>query len=206
MIFGGTDNTTNSMLLTLAALLDNECVLKKVQEELDTVVGRNRLVEESDIKNLVYFQAVIKETFRLYPAATISVPHKAIEDCQILGYHVPKGTLVLANIWKLQQDPHVWPDPDEFKPERFLSRSSTDVRGQHFELIPFGAGRRACPGISFSLQVIQLTLARLFQGFELQVLPSAPAEMIGRYLALDMANTSPLEILLAPRLSPCLFT
>ncbi|XP_020250416.1 cytochrome P450 CYP82D47-like [Asparagus officinalis] len=202
MIFGGTDNTIKSMVHTLAALLDNTHVLEKVQEELDAVVGKNRLVEESDIKNLVYLQAVIKEAFRLYPAATVIVPHVAIEDCQIQGYHIPVGTQVLVNIWKLQRDPNAWSDPYRFKPERFLSRSSIDVRGQHFELIPFGSGRRACPGISFSLQVMHLTLARLIQGFKFQVRGNAPSN---RYLAPDIPNLSSLEVMLAPRLSPGLF-
>ncbi|ONK55116.1 uncharacterized protein A4U43_UnF7430 [Asparagus officinalis] len=202
MILGGSDNITNSMVLTLAALLDNTHVLKKVQEELDAVVGKNRVVEESDIKNLVYLQAVIKEAFRLYPPSTLLVPHEAIEECQIQGYHVPVGTQVLVNLWKLQRDPNAWSEPDEFKPERFLSRSSIDVRGQHFELIPFGSGRRACPGISFSLQVVYLTLARLIQGFELQATGNAPGE---RYLASDIPSLSTLKIMLAPRVSPGLF-
>ncbi|XP_020244492.1 protopine 6-monooxygenase-like [Asparagus officinalis] len=199
MISGGADNVTNSLILTLAALLDNTHVLEKVQEELDTVVGRNSLVKESDIKNLVYFQAVIKETFRLYPSSKTNLPHEAVEDCQIQGYHVPAGTQLLVNIWNLQRDPRVWTDPYEFKPERFLTKSPLDVRGQHFELIPFGSGRRACPGISFSLQVMHLTLARLIQAFELRATGHAPSD---RYLAADIPNLSSLEIILAPRLSP----
>lgn len=206
MIFGGTDNTTSTMVTALAALLANKSALKKVLDELDTMVGKNRLVEESDMKNLVYLQAVIKETFRLYPPAELNVPHEAVKDCQIQGYHVPAGTQVLLNIWKLQRDLNAWPDPFEFKPERFLTMSSVDVRGHHFQLVPFGSGRRACPGISFSLQVIQLTLARLIQAFEFQVPSDAPGAAMNSYLGQDVPNSNPLEIALTPRLSPSLLT
>ncbi|KAJ6847125.1 cytochrome P450 CYP82D47-like [Iris pallida] len=207
MIFGGTDNTTNSMALTLAALLSNPDVLKRVQDELGIHVGENRVVESSDIENLTYLRAVVKEAFRLYPSAQLNVPHEATEECEIQGFRVPAGTQVIVNIWKLHRDPRVWPDPLEFRPERFMSGSNVDVRGQHFELIPFGSGRRACPGISFSLQVIQLTLARLVQGFELKVpAGDASAEAVRRYLAPDNQNATQLEIELVPRLATSLYT
>ncbi|XP_059595549.1 xanthotoxin 5-hydroxylase CYP82C4-like [Vitis vinifera] len=94
-----------------------------------------------------HLQAVIKETLRLYTAVLLSVPHEAMEDCHVAGYHIPKGTRLFVNAWKLHRDPSVWSDPEDFQLERFLtSHANLDVLGQHFELIPFGSGRRSCPG------------------------------------------------------------
>ena len=116
-------------------------------------------MKESDIKNLVYLQAILKETMRLYPAGPFLVPHESLEECTLVGYNIPTSTRLLVNLPKLHQDPFVWVDPTEFRPERFFTtHKGVDVRGQHFELIPFGSGRRMCPGISFSLQITQLTL------------------------------------------------
>ncbi|GKE04462.1 cytochrome P450 CYP82D47-like protein, partial [Tanacetum coccineum] len=123
-------------------------------------IGRERPMDESDLKNLVYLEAIIKETLRLYPAAPLAVPHEALEDCVVSGYNVPKGTRLLVNLWKLHRDLNVWQDSEEFKPERFMtSHKDIDVKGKHFELLPFGSGRRIYPGIFFSLQALRLTLA-----------------------------------------------
>ncbi|KAK1356015.1 hypothetical protein POM88_049271 [Heracleum sosnowskyi] len=101
-------------------------------------------VEESDIKDLIYLQAIVKETLRLYPGGPLSVPHEALEDCTVAGHYVPKGTQLWVNIWKLHRDSGSWTDPYEFQPERFLtSHVGTDVRGQQFEYIPFSSGRRS---------------------------------------------------------------
>lgn len=97
---------------------------------------------------------------QLYPAGPLLLPHESIEDCNIGGYTVPKGTQLLVNVWKIQHDPQIWTDPFEFQPQRFLTnKKEIDLKGQHIELIPFGSGRRICPGISFALQAMQLILA-----------------------------------------------
>ena len=135
---------------TLSLLLNNRYALRRVQDELDVHVGRHRQVDESDIKNLVYLQAVVKETLRLYPATPLSVPREAMGDCTVAGFHIPAGTQLLVNLWKLHRDPAVWRDPREFKPERFLeNHANVDYKGNSFEYMPFGSGRRECPGISF---------------------------------------------------------
>ncbi|KAM0066847.1 putative cytochrome P450 [Helianthus debilis subsp. tardiflorus] len=105
---------------------------------------KNRQVNEIDIKNLVYLQAVVNETLRLYPATFLNHPRAFTKDCTIAGYHVPKGTWLIVNTWKLHRDPKIWSDPCEFRPERFLSANhmGLDVKWTNFELIPFGAGRR----------------------------------------------------------------
>ncbi|KAL6215942.1 hypothetical protein ACLB2K_015368 [Fragaria x ananassa] len=178
------------------------------QEELDLHVGTDRLVDESDIKNLVYLQAIIKETLRLYPAGPLLGPREALEDCTVAGYHVPAGTRLVVNVWKIQRDPSVWTNPSTFEPERFMTNSShsnVDVRGQQFELIPFGSGRRSCPGVSFALQVLHLTLARLLQAFQFE---TASEELVDltESPGLTIPKATPLEVLLTPRLHAKLYS
>ncbi|KAL6012478.1 hypothetical protein ACLOJK_002967 [Asimina triloba] len=99
----------------------------------------------------------MKATMRLYPAAPLLPPHESAEDCWVGGYHIPAGTQVFVNVWKIHRDPHVWSEPTEFRPERFItSHADIDVRGQHFHYLPFGAGRRACPGINFAFLITHL--------------------------------------------------
>ncbi|XP_062077877.1 cytochrome P450 CYP82J17-like [Humulus lupulus] len=201
LIIAGSDTTALNLTWTLALLLNNRQVLNCAQEELDRVVGRERWVESSDIKNLVYLQAIVKETLRLYPPGPLSVPHEAWEDCTVCGYSVPKGTRLFVNVWKLHRDPTLWPDPESFLPERFLtSHARVEGSGQHFEFIPFGSGRRACPGMTFALQVTHLTLARLLQGFEWSTPMEAPVDMT-EGLGITLPRVNPLEVLLSPRLT-----
>ena len=160
LIVAGSDTSTITLTWALALVLNNREALKKAQEELDIQIGRESQVKESDLKKLVYLQAILKETMRLHPPAPFLVPHESMENCTLVGYHVPASTRLLVNLPKLQRDPNVWENPSEFQPERFLTtHKHVDIRGNNFELIPFGSGRRMCPGISFALQVTQLTLA-----------------------------------------------
>ncbi|KAE8100585.1 hypothetical protein FH972_018471 [Carpinus fangiana] len=200
LIVAGIDTTATQLTWALSLLLNNRETLKKAQEELDVQIGRERQVKESDIKNLVYLQAIIKETMRLYPAGPLPVPHESMEDCTLAGYHIPVGTQLLVNFSKMHRDPHVWPDPNEFQPERFLtSHKGVDVKGQHFELLPFGSGRRMCPGISLALQVIQLTLATLLHAFEIATPSDEPVDMTEK-IGLTDVKATPLEVHLTPRL------
>jgi cytochrome P450 len=200
LILAASDSSTITMMWALSLLLNNREALKKAQEELDIHIGRERQVKESDMKNLVYLQAILKETMRLYPAAPLLLPHESMEDCTLVGYHVPAGTRLLVNLPKLHRDPHVWVDPTEFRPERFLTtHKGVDIRGQHFELIPFGSGRRMCPGISFALQVMQLTLANLLHAFEIANPSDEPVDMTEKVGLANMKAT-PLEVILTPRL------
>ncbi|KAM0019199.1 putative cytochrome P450 [Helianthus debilis subsp. tardiflorus] len=153
------------------------------------------------MNNLVYLQAIIKETMRLYPAAPLSVPHESLEDCIVGGYTIPKGTRLLVNIWKIHPDPQIWAAPFEFRPERFMtSDKEIDVKGRHFELIPFGSGRRICLGMSFALEAMQLILANIIHGFEFQN-PSNDQIDMKESPGLINHKATPLELLVAPRLS-----
>ncbi|KAM0012021.1 putative cytochrome P450 [Helianthus debilis subsp. tardiflorus] len=145
LIAGGSDTTTVMLTWTLSLLLNNPYALRKAQEELDTQVGQDRQVNESDIKNLCYLHAIVKETLRLYPATFLNATRVCTKDCTIAGYHVPKGTWLIVNTWKLHRDPNIWQDPCEFLPERFLSpnQRGVDVIGMDFEMIPFWSGEKA---------------------------------------------------------------
>ncbi|PIN02726.1 Cytochrome P450 CYP2 subfamily [Handroanthus impetiginosus] len=200
MILGGTDTMTVTLTWALSLLLNNPDALKKAQEELDLHIGPQRQVKESDLENLVYIKAIIKETLRLYPAASLLPPREAAEDCTVAGYHVPAGTRLIVNVWKLHRDPRFWSDPLEFQPERFLTKyKEIDVRGQNFELLPFGAGRRICPGISFALQTMELVLASFLHGFEVKA-PAVEGVDMTESMGGTNVKVTPLEVLLKPRL------
>ncbi|OVA14716.1 Cytochrome P450 [Macleaya cordata] len=202
MILGGSDTTTVTLTWALSLLLNHPHVLKRAKEELDTHVGKDRQVDDSDIPNLVYIQAIIKETMRLYPAGPL-IERRTKEDCEVGGFHVPAGTRLLVNLWKMQRDGSVYKDdPLEFRPERFLTTNAeVDLKGQNYELIPFGAGRRICPGVSFAVQLMHLVLARLIHDFEITTLPAGAKVDMTESAGLISHKVTPLEVLLKPRLS-----
>lgn len=200
LLLGGADTTTVTLTWALSLLLNNRRVLKRAQEELEEHVGRERQVNESDIQNLVYLQAVVKETMRLYPPGAILVPRESVIDCIVAGYHVPAGTRLLINLWKMQRDPRVWPNALEFQPERFLtSHQDVDVQGKNFELLPFGSGRRMCLAVNFSLQLIQFTLASLLHGFDINKPLNEPVDMT-ESSGMSNIKATPLVVCVSPRL------
>ncbi|KAL3719451.1 hypothetical protein ACJRO7_004417 [Eucalyptus globulus] len=200
IIAGGTDNTTATLTWAVSSLLDNFHVLKKAQEELDAQIGKRRHVKESDFANLTYLHAIVKETLRLYPAGPLAAPRVSIEDCVIKGYLVPKGTRLILNVWKIQTDPKVWLEPMKFRPERFVSsHKKNDAMGPNFDFMPFGGGRRICPGISFGLQVVHSVLARLLHAFDVSTPDNSPVD-IPEINGLMVCKAMPLEVMLTPRL------
>lgn len=145
-------------------LLRQPRFIDKAIQELDQVVGKERWVEERDCSQLLYIEAILKETLRLHPLGTMLAPHCAIEDCNVAGYDVEKGTTVLVNVWTIGRDPKYWDRAEEFLPERFLEKD-IDMDGHNFSFLPFGSGRRRCPGYSLGLKVIRATLANMLHGF-----------------------------------------
>lgn len=205
LIAGGSDTTAVMLIWALSLVVNNRHVLKKAQEELDIHVGKERKVKETDIPKLSYHQAIIKETLRLYPAGPLGGFREFTEDCTVGGYHIQKGTRLILNLWKLQRDASVWEDPLEFRPERFLStHKDVDVKGAHFELIPFGAGRRICPGTGFGLQLLHLVLANLLHAFDFSTPSDEPTDMT-ESTGLTNCKATPLDVLISPRLSPSLY-
>jgi len=202
LILGATDTSTVTLTWVICLLLRNPHALAKAKEELNNQIGDERFISDSDINKLVYLQAIVKETLRLYPPGPLSAPREFTEDCKLGGYHIKKGTRLITNLWKIQTDPSIWPDPLEFKPERFLTtHKDVDAKGQHFELLPFGSGRRICPGISFGLHMIHLTLANFLHSFEISNGSSEPVDMTEN-LGMTNEKATPLEILVKPHFSP----
>ncbi|KAI4368818.1 hypothetical protein MLD38_017333 [Melastoma candidum] len=162
----GTDTTAIAIEWALAELVNHPKLLEEARLEIDRVVGQKRMVGEADIESLPYIQAVVKETFRLHPPIPM-VARKSIEDCTINGYKIPKDTLLFVNTWSMARNPTIWENPLEFNPGRFLhSGQEIDVKGQNFELLPFGTGRRGCPGISLAMKELHVTLAAMIQCFD----------------------------------------
>ncbi|WVZ14471.1 hypothetical protein V8G54_012037 [Vigna mungo] len=205
LILGGPDTSFASNMWTLSLLLNNPGALKKVMEEIDTHIGKERLVTESDTNKLVYLHAVVKESLRLYPPTPLNAPREFREDCKLGEYHVKKGTRLITNLWKIQTDPKIWPEPLEFKLERFLTtHKDVDVKGKHFELIPFGSGRRICPRVTFGLKTSYLTLANFLHCFHVSKSSTEPIDMTS---AVEFTNVkvTPLQLLIKPRLAPTLY-
>ncbi|CAA0841006.1 cytochrome P450- family 81- subfamily D-polypeptide 5 [Striga hermonthica] len=161
MLLAGTDTSAVTVEWAMSALLNNPEKLHKARIEIDNVVGKDRLIKESDLSNLPYLQHVISETFRLFPAAPLLVPHEASSDCTIGGYHIPRGTILIVNAWAIHRDPKIWDDPTSFTPERFEAGEVGPTK-----LIPFGMGRRSCPGMGLAQRMVGLILGSLIQGFE----------------------------------------
>lgn len=204
LIAGGSDTTSLLMGFTVSFLLTNPQALKKVRKELDEHVGKGRLVNDSDINNLVYLQATMKEVLRL--TSTFPGFREFTDDCTVGGYYVPKGTWLLVNLWKIHTDPRVWADPTMFKPERFLtSHKDVDVKGQHFELMPVGSGRRVCPGVNFGQQLSLLTLASFLHAFEISAPANATFDTSETFGVSNVKSTL-LEVFIKPRLPPNLYT
>lgn len=206
MFTAGTDTSSSTVEWALAEIIRHPNILAQVQEELDRVVGRDRLVSELDLAQLTYLQAVVKETFRLHPSTPLSLPRMAAEDCEINGYHIPKGSTLLVNVWAIARDPEEWADPLEFRPERFLpggEKAHADVKGNDFEVIPFGAGRRICAGMSLGLRMVQLLTASLVHAFNWGLHDGQVPEKLNMDEAygLTLQRAEPLMVHPRPRLA-----
>ena len=171
---GGTESSAITIEWALAELINHPNIMNKAREEIDFATGKTRLVQGSDIANLPYLQAIVKETLRLHPTVPL-IPRESTQSCTINGYDIPERTRLLVNVWAIGRDPKCWEDPLEFKPERFLSEEGSgkcqldNARGQNFNMLPFGSGRRGCPGVSLALPTVQLSLAAMIQCFEWKV-------------------------------------
>ncbi|KAK4481144.1 hypothetical protein RD792_012022 [Penstemon davidsonii] len=165
MFLAGSETTSSSIEWAMTELLRNPDAMTMVKHEISSVIGPNNKFEERDIDNLPYFQAVIKESLRLHPPIPFLIPRRAIRDTNFMGYFVPKNTQVFVNVWAVGRDKECWDDPFSFKPERFLG-SNIDYKGQHFELIPFGAGRRMCAGLPLGHRMLHFVLGSLLHQFD----------------------------------------
>ncbi|KAL1363812.1 cytochrome P450 71AP13 [Arachis hypogaea] len=165
MFAAGTDTTFITLDWGMTELLMNPQIMKRAQKEIRDIMGERKVILESDVHQFHYMKAIIKEVFRLHPPVPVLVPRESMEDIVLEGFEIPARTRFFVNAWAIGRDPESWEDPNEFKPERFLG-SDVDYKGNDFELIPFGAGRRGCPAIAFAAAVIELGLARLLHSFD----------------------------------------
>lgn len=165
MFAGGTDTTSTLLEWTMTELLRHPQILKKLQNEVREVAKGKDIITDEDIERMHYLKAVIKETLRLHPPIPVLIPRVAREDTKVMGYDVSVGTLVMVNAWGIGRDPASWEEPEKFNPDRFLN-SRVDFKGFDFELIPFGAGRRGCPGMSFAMATNEVVLANVVRRFD----------------------------------------
>ncbi|XP_027117143.1 cytochrome P450 81Q32 [Coffea arabica] len=163
LLFAATDTSAVTMEWAMSLLLNHPNVLEKARTELDTHLGKDRLIHEQDLPKLPYLHNIIMETFRLIPPVPLLVPHEASADCTVGGYDLPSGTMLLVNAWEIHRDPDVWDDPTSFKPERFEG-----LQVEPSKLMPFGMGRRSCPGAGLAHRVVGVALGSLIQCFEWQ--------------------------------------
>ncbi|KAK1436637.1 hypothetical protein QVD17_02419 [Tagetes erecta] len=195
MLFAGTDTSSGAMEWALSLLLNHPQVLQKAQNEIDTKTCKVRFVDESDIVDLPYLRGIINETLRLYPTVPLLLPHESSEDCISEGYNVPRGTMLLVNQWAIHHDPKLWTDPEKFKPERFEGMEGTR---DGFKLMPFGSGRRSCPGEGLAVRMLGLTLGLLIQCFDWKRLSEKTIDMT-EGLGLTMPKAEPLVAKCKPR-------
>lgn len=142
--------------------------MKKLQQEVTQIAQGRSIIPEEDLEKMVYVKAVTKESFRLHAPAPLVIPRMSTQDVKLMGYDIPKNTQVMVNAWAIGRDPTIWEASEEFKPERFLN-NSIDLYGFHFNLIPFGSGRRGCPGIPYSVAVIEFALANIVYKFDFKL-------------------------------------
>nr|XP_043616431.1 cytochrome P450 81Q32-like [Erigeron canadensis] len=196
LLTAGTDTSTATMEWAFSLMLNHMHVLKKAQNEIDSCVGKCRLVDESDIASLPYLRCIINETLRMYPPGPLLVPHESSDDCVVGGYHIPRGTMLLVNQWAIHHNPDLWSDPERFFPERFEG-----IEGERdgLKFLPFGFGRRSCPGEGLALRVIGLTLGLLIQCFDWERVSEEMVDMSEGH-GLTMPKAQPLVAKCSPRL------
>jgi cytochrome P450 len=198
MVVGGTDTSSNTTEFMIAEIMNQPEVMRKAQQELESVVGKDKIVEESHIHKLPYLHAVMKETLRLHPALPLLVPHCPSQTCTVGGYTIPKGSRVFVNVWAIHRDPSVWENPLNFDPERF-SNDKWDYSGSDFNYFPFGSGRRICAGIAMAERMVMFSVATLLHSFDWK-LPQGHKLDLSEKFGIVLKKKIPLVAIPTPRL------
>ncbi|CAL9207208.1 unnamed protein product [Musa hybrid cultivar] len=205
VMFGGTETVASAIEWAMAELMKSPEDMKRVQQDLAHVVGLDRKVHESDLDKLSFLKCVTKETLRLHPPIPLLL-HETAEDCEVAGYTVPARSRVMINVWAIGRDKSSWEDADAFRPSRFTPggcAASLDFKGNYFEFLPFGSGRRSCPGMQLGLHALELAVAQLLHCFT-WTLPDGmkPSELdMGDVFGLTAPRAVRLAAVPAPRLS-----
>jgi len=163
MLIGGTATTITTLEAAVSFLISHPDEFNKARDEIDSNVGQTRLMDDSDLSKLKYLNCIVNETLRLGPTVQLNTLHESSRDCFVQGFSVPSGTMLIVNTWALHNDPQLWHDPTQFKPERF---DGVDGEKVGFKFVPFGSGRRVCPGESLARRFIALALGSLIQCFD----------------------------------------
>ncbi|KAK6161576.1 hypothetical protein DH2020_004957 [Rehmannia glutinosa] len=195
---GATDTSAASTIWTMTALMKAPKVMEKAQAEIRNLIGKKGKVDKDDLPKLPYLKAVINETFRLYPPAPLLVPRETVEKCTLDGYEIQPKTVVYVNAWAVARDLEYWENPDEFLPERFLN-NNIDIKGQDFGVIPFGSGRRICPGIFMGLANMELTVANLLYSFDWKLPPGIEIEDVDTDVLRGITMHKKNALLLVPK-------
>jgi cytochrome P450 len=201
----GSDTISITVEWAMAELLRNPSIMAKVRADIEDVLGGMETVEEPDTAGMPYLQAVVKEAMRLHPVAPILLPHQAVEDgVEVGGYAVPKGSTVIFNTWAIMRDPAAWERPDEFLPERWFldGVAKMNFRGKDFEFLPFGSGRRVCPGLPMAERVVPFLLASLLHGFEWTLPSGMCAELLDVTEKFSTANVMAVPLKAVPIVPP----
>ncbi|VAI22202.1 unnamed protein product [Triticum turgidum subsp. durum] len=193
MFVAGTETTSSTIEWAMSLLLNHPAALNKAQAEMDASIGTSRMVTADDVPRLSYLQCIISETLRLYPAAPLLLPHESSADCKVGGYDVPSGTMLIVNAYAIHRDPAVWEDPTAFRPERF-----EDGMGDGLLLMPFGMGRRRCPGEALALQTVGVVLGTLVQCFDWERVDRVEVDMT-EGVGITMPKAVALEAVCRPR-------
>jgi len=200
------DNPSNAFETALAEMISQPELLRRAVEELDRVVGKERLVQESDIPKLNYVKACAKEAFRLHPIAPFIPPRVSMSDTVVGNYFIPKGSHVMLSRQELGRNPKVWDEPYKFKPERHLKSDADDVvlTEPNLKLISFSTGRRGCPGVMLGTTMTVMLFARLLHGFTWSAPPNVSTINISGSDD-NILHAQPLVAIAQPRLPPKLY-
>ncbi|CAL9043045.1 premnaspirodiene oxygenase-like [Musa acuminata AAA Group] len=195
MLVGGTENSSIVIEWAMSELMRNPKILEKAQKEvMEELKGKNR-IQETDVVELNYLKSIVKETLRLHPPVRL-IPRMCRKTCEVLGYEIEAGTPVLVNAWAINRDPQYWEEAESFRPERFEGKS-IDFKGGNFEYLPFGAGRRICPGLGFGLATIHLSLAQLLLYFDWKLPDGRKSEELDMSETLGVTVTRKTELKLS---------
>ena len=204
MFGAGTDTSSLVLEFAMAELMRNPQLMTKLQAEVRVNTPRGQqMVAQDDIASMTFLRAVVKETLRLHPPAPLLLPHLAMVECEVDGYTIPEGTRVIINEWAIGRDPESWEKPEQFMPERFTeggSAAAIDFRGNDFQFVPFGAGRRICPGLNFGMATVEIMLANLVHCFDWELPAGMEKEGVDLTEVFGLTVHPKQKLILVPKL------
>lgn len=203
LLLGGTDSAAHVVQWAMAEIIRKPRILERLRQEIDSVVEKTRLIQEGDLPRLPYLQAVVKETLRLHPAVPVLV-RMFEQECMVGGFCIPEKTTLLVNVYAVMRDPDIWEEPNEFKPERFLasSRSDQEEREQAIKYLPFGSGRRVCPGLNLGSIFVGTAVGMMVQCFDWRNKGDEVVNMEDTIAGITMTMAHPLKCTHLPRTDP----